>query len=220
MIDTELYQLISLGLGALLLLVTLLVLSTLGKINKTLEKLGSQPVQDAEPVQVAPEPASFQPAQEAPAAQEPPAAQHAPAAQETAANQYTSTTYETAAPQQQEPAAQETTAGEGWTAPETVQEAQPAVTESIPEEQPFERDGRWWFKRGLEILVYDEQTGQWKPEPNNPFTGGGASAPQAGAVTTQVPTQESGAGFWKCPSCGAVNGATSATCRMCFAARP
>jgi hypothetical protein len=26
--------------------------------------------------------------------------------------------------------------------------------------------------------------------------------------------------FWKCATCGAVNGSTSSTCRMCFAARP
>ncbi len=30
-----------------------------------------------------------------------------------------------------------------------------------PQEQPFERDGRWWFKRGNELLVYDEVTSQW-----------------------------------------------------------
>ena len=26
--------------------------------------------------------------------------------------------------------------------------------------------------------------------------------------------------FWKCATCGAVNGSTTASCRMCFAARP
>ena len=28
------------------------------------------------------------------------------------------------------------------------------------------------------------------------------------------------AGHWKCPTCGAVNGSTATSCRMCFTARP
>ncbi len=126
-----------------------------------------------------------------------------------------------------------TTPARGYAEPwgEVATQPQPAVTQTfeapvitaspsadlIPEEQPFERDGRWWFKRGSEILVYDEQTGQWQPAPSdNPFGGGGAAAPAFSSTTLS----ESGQGFWKCPSCGAVNGSTSATCRMCFSARP
>lgn len=103
-----------------------------------------------------------------------------------------------------------------------------------PQEQPFERDGRWWFRRGDELLVYEEQTGQWvaadQPstsgsvasgaEPGVQATGGAepAQAAAEGQVTTQ---QEAVAGsFWKCPSCGAVNGSTATSCRMCFTARP
>jgi hypothetical protein len=93
------------------------------------------------------------------------------------------------------------------------------AAEPIPEEQPFERDGRWWFKRGDELLVYDEQTGQWTPAPADaPVTQAvrhGSSAPGASPSAGGE-----GGGFWKCPSCGAVNGATSATCRMCFTPRP
>ncbi|HEX2058482.1 MAG TPA: Ran-binding zinc finger domain-containing protein [Actinomycetota bacterium] len=106
----------------------------------------------------------------------------------------------------------------------TATEAQP--TED-PQEQPFERDGRWWFRRGDELLVYEEQTGQWvaAPEPSSagsvsaptPSADATASAPAEGQVTTQ---QETVGSFWKCPSCGAVNGSTATSCRMCFTARP
>jgi hypothetical protein len=93
-----------------------------------------------------------------------------------------------------------------------------------PQEQPFERDGRWWFRRGSELLVYDESTGQWLPAQSGP--GGGPSATQPMPTTisdvsdasTAQPSGEQG--FWKCPTCGAVNGSTATTCRMCFTARP
>ena len=93
-----------------------------------------------------------------------------------------------------------------------------------PQEQPFERDGRWWFRRGSELLVYDEGTGQWLPAPSSP--GGASSATQpmpttisdVSEATSGQPSGEQG--FWKCPTCGAVNGSTAATCRMCFTARP
>lgn len=88
-----------------------------------------------------------------------------------------------------------------------------------PEEQPFERDGRWWFKRGGELLVYDEGTGQWVA------SGAAAAAPSTagGGQTTSLQTPvaaraDTGEG-WKCSSCGAVNGSTATTCRMCFAPR-
>jgi hypothetical protein len=171
--------------------------------------------------------------------------------------------------------------------------------EDEPEEQPFERDGRWWFKRGDELLVYDERSGQWQPGPS-PTVQALATNPtsaQAGAITAELAslsadeplrkyTTESGSepeadepeadepaaektpasyetpapassaaepapaveetaaavsappsstdapseaapvtqewtsgSFWKCPSCGAVNGSTATSCRMCFAAR-
>ena len=101
-----------------------------------------------------------------------------------------------------------------------------------PQEQPFERDGRWWFRRGDELLVYEEQTGQWVPA-EQPSTSGSVAAaaapetiesaaePAAGAPEGQVTTQQETVGsFWKCPSCGAVNGSTATSCRMCFTARP
>ncbi len=113
--------------------------------------------------------------------------------------------------------------------PEPQQETQTASED--PQEQPFEREGRWWFRRGDELLVYEEQTGQWVAA-GEPSTSGSVAAPAtgeaepssgaaAGAAEGQVTTQHEAVGsFWKCPSCGAVNGSTATSCRMCFTARP
>ena len=86
-----------------------------------------------------------------------------------------------------------------------------------PEEQPFERDGRWWFKRGAELLVYDEGTGQWVAPP-----GAGAAVTPADTTsfaTTSTATQSDAGEGWKCSSCGAINGSTATSCRLCFAPR-
>jgi hypothetical protein len=104
---------------------------------------------------------------------------------------------------------------------------QGAPSESFPEDQPFERQGRWWFKRGDELLVYDEATGQWAPAPAGSLSGSGGGAPAASepqSLSDSGPGggegSQTGEAFWKCASCGAVNGMTAASCRMCFAARP
>ena len=93
----------------------------------------------------------------------------------------------------------------------------------MPEEQPVEREGRWWFKRGGELLLYDETTAQWVPAPvpesQGPESGSPADTAQFGGAAAGLET-EAQSSFWKCPSCGAVNGSTASTCRMCFAARP
>jgi hypothetical protein len=93
----------------------------------------------------------------------------------------------------------------------------------MPEEQPVEREGRWWFKRGGELLLYDETTAQWVPAPvpesQGPESGSPADTAQFGGAAADFET-EAQSSFWKCPSCGAVNGSTASTCRMCFAARP
>src|SRR5688500_12166659 len=42
---------------------------------------------------------------------------------------------------------------------EAVPDPAPAepITDVPDEDGPFERDGRWWFRRDGELLVYDEQ---------------------------------------------------------------
>lgn len=227
-IDTELFQMIALGLMALMLLVMLLVLNAVGKVSKTLREVASAPQGEhagvatpqaqatAAPAEAhAPQITSYQgqpqaapsyQQQQQPEAQ--PQTQPAPAVQSHAP-----------APSHAQPHADTQPIPAAWGGPpETAAPApQPAVThEPIPEEQPFERDGRWWYKRGAEMLVYDEATGQWQPAPSdNPLS----RAASAGSGGGEQPLDTS-AGFWKCASCGAVNGATASTCRMCFAAKP
>jgi hypothetical protein len=119
--------------------------------------------------------------------------------------------------------------------------ARESAAQDEPQEQPFERDGRWWFRRGDELLVYDEQTGQWLPAPAPTVAASVAHDAPASGGTSSVATEtrtsslqdlrtdadlsgqtsgEPSSGFWKCPSCGAVNGSTATSCRMCFSARP
>jgi hypothetical protein len=90
----------------------------------------------------------------------------------------------------------------------------------MPEEQPIERDGRWWFKRGGELLLYDETTAQWVPAPMPESPGGNEPADDSNGAEFGGAAASPQSSFWKCPSCGAVNGSTASTCRMCFAARP
>lgn len=116
-----------------------------------------------------------------------------------------------------------------------------------PEGQPFERDGRWWFRRDGELLVYDDATSEWKAAPETgsppPETGAPVTAANLGkaahgetlegaatvatiewaahdphAGALRPPTE--GATFWKCLTCGATNGSAASGCRMCFAPRP
>jgi len=124
-------------------------------------------------------------------------------------------------------------------------------SEPEPEEKPFQRDGRWWFRRDDELLVYDEASGEWLPGDDgaSPFlittdhapAAADATSPGLSRGTASVATREredvpeegvgrfaegdvteqvSAPSFWKCATCGAVNGSTGTTCRMCFAARP
>ncbi|MDQ3877052.1 MAG: zinc finger Ran-binding domain-containing protein [Actinomycetota bacterium] len=179
------------------------------------------------------------------------------------------------------------------------------TSQGEPQEQPFERDGRWYFRRGDELLVYDEVAAQWvqaegsaqtstvddtatyapsgasaaEPVPEttdepalyersttawrspgslepdvgttsqwgspsvedketigtSSWTTPAAADDEVAARETETPSDEAAAAeepseigqpapapadFWRCPSCGAINGSTSPTCRMCFTPRP
>ena len=158
--------------------------------------------------------------------------------------------FATPAPSAAEPAVEPDLSGAGLgaepaaEAQEPAAEAQPA-TQAPASDQPFEKDGRWFFRRGDELLVYEESTGQWLPADHVTSTvmAATAEASRQEEATEQLdradlaaagepesetpdplesttPQPAASGGFWKCPSCGAVNGSTAGTCRMCFTARP
>lgn len=198
-IDTDLFQVLTLALLFLSFLSLLAALSVLNGIKKQLDAgggTGSAPSESSYDYQAAPAGAAYEPA----------------------------TSYGSTAGYGSEPSpTQEVSTGfvsvaDATPAPQTTG-ATTALRGDEPEEQPFERDGRWWFKRGGELLVYDEGTGQWVASGHSAAA---APASTAGAATTvQAPAAlraDTGEG-WKCASCGAVNGSTATTCRMCFAPR-
>ncbi|MFN2524983.1 MAG: Ran-binding zinc finger domain-containing protein [Actinomycetota bacterium] len=188
MIDADLFQMLTLGLLGLILLVALLIYSAVAAIRKSGGMSQAAPAESTAAAPMVTSTAQYEPAPQPIAAAAPtPAAQVAPAAAQPVATA-----------------------------------AAPAAG-AEPQDQPFERDGRWWFRRGTELLVYDEGTGQWVAAPPGGVAGTGtaAAAGTAAAPSAVLAGEQAGAGaFWKCPSCGAVNGATATTCRMCFTARP
>lgn len=213
-LDQELFQTIVLAGLLLLLLVSLAILAALSGIRKTIEEASAR--------------ASFTDGGYGSAM---PQGDNAPREDYRETSQPAAQTAQNWQTESTTPAAASTAAATAGV-PVTSQIA-PTSSEPMPEEQPFEREGRWWFKRGNEILLYDEQSGQWVPAPEGALGGGSAAsqpsvssafqsiqaAEPAPASTGTGERQDSG-GFWKCPSCGAVNGSTAATCRMCFTAKP
>ena len=236
--DENLFQLVTVGLIGVTLLVLLVTLLTLNKLTKKVEEAspsGSRGPYEAEaPTGAPPGQVALAPTDESatpePAAATPEVATQASPSSATAGGQQPEPVVEQKEPETTARADEFTPAERTGTA---VQEPQPAATgfEDAPEEQPFERDGRWWFKRGDELLVYDEQSGQWEAAPANatatspaPMASGGdtggdqtAASP---AATESAKAAEDPGSFWKCTSCGAVNGSTATSCRMCFAPKP
>lgn len=97
------------------------------------------------------------------------------------------------------------------------------------DEGPYERDGRWWFRRGGELYAYDGGTGQWvraQEEPDEPpgVADAASHAPipeqRAEGERAEADAAPAQSGFWRCAVCSAVNASSARTCRMCFAARP
>ena len=203
-IDTDLFQVLALALLVATLITLLVAVSTLGAIKKQLESTtrasagepAAQSSYDYTPATAAYESSTsgYEPAYAAPVATEP-----SPAAE-------VSTGFVSIA-DALEPAAASTAGSISST----------GLLGNEPEEQPFERDGRWWFKRGGELLVYDEGTGQWVTAPGSGVST--ASAAQGASTTVTTTTVADAGEGWKCASCGAVNGSTATSCRMCFAPR-
>ncbi|MGH2750490.1 MAG: hypothetical protein ACRDK3_06410 [Actinomycetota bacterium] len=242
-LDNSTFQLVTMALLGITLLVLVMTLVSLSKLGKKVDEgLASRPDPGPQPehgeevqqqrLEAAPQEErarQAEPEEEAPAAEEPVAQswgyratpQAEPVAQRTAAADAGSS----APPSEQ----REDTAAQAGPSPEPQPEAATSFA-NAPEEQPFEHQGRWWFKRGDELLVYDEQSGQWEPAPAEGMGHTAAEQPQGEArqpesaapqqAADQPPEEAAQGTFWKCPSCGAVNGSTAAACRMCFTPRP
>jgi hypothetical protein len=233
-VNTDLYQSLTVALLGAITILLIVAIATLGRLRRTLESNGSMLSRVLDkPAATTIEERSESPTPER--TQETQARTAAPADEPVQ-----EASQEVA--EAQEPAAVASEATESQPSADAGEE-QPEATQAAeeePQEQPYERDGRWWFRRGDELLVYDEQTGQWLQVegPSNQTYGGYAPArtsEQGGGVTTEARTStvaqtegelvqegapEGSHSFWKCPSCGAINGATATSCRMCFAARP
>lgn len=223
--DQDLFQIVLLGLQVIGIILLVALLATLGALRKALEQRSTQ----AATASASEADQRVATRDETPSATESrpavgtagSAAGTGPAATirgvleqhglETAQAQPQAAT----TPSAQQPAAQEHAADSVF-----------AAHADDPQEEPFQRDGRWWFRRGNELLLYDEATGQWQPAPEAAGSSGGSAAATQTQQLTETGAQanplvaDQVATYWKCPTCGAVNGSTAATCRMCFAARP
>jgi hypothetical protein len=239
-IDNDLFELLSLVGFALIVIVGLALLGAVGRLRKSIDRtLAEWGRETAETAWRGAGPATREVAAGssagslAAAEAEMPnaAAAEEPAPVEASAGPGVVPAAEEAERPQPEPvvAAEPVAAAEPGPEPQPVETPQPepepvAAAESEPEGQPFERDGRWWFRRGDELLVYDEMSGQWQPAPQQTTTTAAQEVPATEGdvgLGAQAPVEGAQPGaFWKCPSCGAVNGSTAESCRMCFTPRP
>lgn len=216
-IDTETFQFIALVLLGVIAFTGLIGLLQLGGLRKALRGLspGTAPASTGEA-----------------AAEQPEAADAGPASDEALGDAQAA---EAARAQQAYQAEQERQVLQAEAERQAQQAGRAAGSAAEePQEQPFERDGRWWFRRGDELLVYEERTGQWvaaPPSGTGVAAGAAEQAPEERAPVEETQTdqtQTEGASqfpeepgpFWKCPTCGAVNGSTATSCRMCFTQRP
>jgi hypothetical protein len=234
-IDSEMFELLTLVLLVVVAFIGLAVFGAVGKLRRSTEDAlaGLSPHDEAEPTSLEGDPGPESEEKTTPPVAAEPATEASPAAEPERAAGPEVVAVPSSTGAATSSASEVTPAGEnGSSGSRTEQmpaQAQPAaepVAQDDPQDQPFERDGRWWFRRGDELLVHDEQSEQW------------VSAPQPAAITTQpsrlnavggagdLPAPGAGVeavevdSFWKCPSCDALNGSTAGTCRMCFTARP
>lgn len=249
--DTDLFQGVLLGLLAVGLIVLIALLATLGGIRRALEQRSAQRAAAPETTTPAGSITAAEPLSdvaERSAVADTPETTTQPAVGYTGAGSYatpiaTGTASSSGRADSIRSVLQEHGVGGAEEQAAETPPAQEGVVDSAfaahaddPQEEPFQRDGRWWFRRGDELLLYDETSGQWQPAPEGTTPSTTATAPataSAAGETDQIATASAPsstqtmpavadqvATFWKCPTCGAVNGSTAATCRMCFAARP
>jgi uncharacterized iron-regulated membrane protein len=253
-LDPDLVTLLTLGLLGLIVICLLGVMGSIGRVRKAIERAAAQRGEEREDRWQAPGAAAAAPAavaqaatadpepaierQAIPAHREPEPAAVAAEAPVTAAAGGASQGPGVIAAESNRAASEPAETHSSMASETAAAEPEPAAASSgtavgtqavqEPQEQPFERDGRWWFRRGSELLVYDEGTGQWIAAPETARPAAAATQPIPTTISnvsgTREPTEQSAGseqhGFWKCPSCGAVNGSTATSCRMCFTARP
>jgi hypothetical protein len=139
----DLFRLIATGLLAVIVLLLLLALSQLGRLRRSIsERAEATPASDTDTSQVDEVPSVAASSDESPVSE--------PVAEEPHADA-------TGLP---DSAVVSTGAPLAEASPEPAAETTETVTEE-DEEGPYEQDGRWWFRRGAELLVYDEQLEQW-----------------------------------------------------------
>jgi hypothetical protein len=293
-VSTDLFQALTLGLLVIVILALLVAVSMLGKVRAALE---TRPATG--------EPKATTPTDEA--------GSGAPATVAEAVADVTGVAREAVE-----------SSGGGAGADPAAEPSTDDETTADDSERPFERGGRWYFRRAGELLVYEEGTGEWVPagddrparsttgastaesiqvdqgggqagdaverqtaaveasnEPpvagvaeerpaheaeraiarsNGPSTsfagqplaaaeeeaaalgepvgavavagedaavatgfeepGGGAVDLAEATATSEEPATTPTESFWKCASCGAINGSTATSCRMCFNPRP
>lgn len=221
--DQDLFQIVLLGLQVIGIILLVALLATLGAIRKALEQ---QSPQAANPL-ASEDNRSVLTRDDAPSATESrPAAGTPGGAAGTGQAATIRGVLEQHGVERGQQQAASTPSTQQSAAQEQVADSVFAAHADDPQEEPFQRDGRWWFRRGDELLLYDEATGQWQPAPEAAGSSGGSGAAAQTQQLTATGAQanpalaDQVATYWKCPTCGAVNGSTAATCRMCFAARP
>jgi hypothetical protein len=140
----DLFRWIATGALAAIVLLLLLALSQLGRLRRSIaERAGATPASDTDTSQMDEAPSAAASSDESPVAK--------PVGEEAHAD----------ATELPESAVVSTGAPLAEASPEPSTEGATETVVTEEEEGPYEQDGRWWFRRGAELLVYDEQLEQW-----------------------------------------------------------
>ena len=84
-------------------------------------------------------------------------------------------------------------------APTETQAGSQSTETGSDAEGPYERDGRWWFRRDGELLVYDERTEEWV-DPNVPEPAPVPDPSAAGAPEPELHPLEEARGWDTAPA--------------------